>query len=194
MSRGRCSSVSMSEHCSLPQKPQISALKERSYFKASSDVLSLEDLERLLQRRNFLLTPRHAVLEADANLHTRGLQLVEICQRGVQLLLRTLKILRRGRQCLLLVLFLRCLLLDILYLRRLVRLGVSHERVVLSLRRLLRRLRLRLQAREVGFDHLEHTDHAAVFGLHALVRRVENCRRLGTRLLLLEERRGLRGL
>merc|ERR550514_1901402 len=139
MSRGRCSSVSMSEHCSVPRKPQISELKEGSYFKASSDVLSLEDLEHLLQRRNFLLTPRHAVLEADAHLHTRGLQLVEICQRGVQLFLRTLKILRRGRQCLLLVLFFRCLLLDVLHLRRLVRLGIGHESIVLPLRRLLRR-------------------------------------------------------
>ena len=51
-------------------------------------------------------------------------------------------------------------------------------------------LRVRLEAREVRLDHLEHADDAAVLGLHARVRGVEDLRLL----LLLDQRGRLAGL
>eukprot|EP00428_Durinskia_dybowskii_P069598 CAMPEP_0170401948 /NCGR_PEP_ID=MMETSP0117_2-20130122/25295_1 /TAXON_ID=400756 /ORGANISM="Durinskia baltica, Strain CSIRO CS-38" /LENGTH=80 /DNA_ID=CAMNT_0010658781 /DNA_START=8 /DNA_END=247 /DNA_ORIENTATION=+ len=57
----------------------------------SSDVFAVEDAQRLLQRLDFFLPAGDAILVADAGIDARGLQLVEVCERRVQLFLGAFK-------------------------------------------------------------------------------------------------------
>merc|ERR1740139_960976 len=57
-----------------------------------------------------------------------------------------------------------------------VHLRISHEGVVLLLRRGLSRLRVCLQPSEIRLDHLEHANDATVLRLHALVFLIEDLR------------------
>eukprot|EP00972_Heterocapsa_arctica_P101385 14942413-Heterocapsa_arctica.AAC.1 len=54
-------------------------------------LLAVEDLEGLLQGLDLLLAAADAALEADAGVEARRLELVEVGQRGVQLLLGALQ-------------------------------------------------------------------------------------------------------
>merc|ERR1719336_469640 len=111
----------------------------------SCDVLTVQDLERLLQRLDFFLSPRHPVVVADTRINARRLQLVVIRQRSVQLLLRALQVRLLKHQSLLLILLLRGLVLDVGHLCSLVDLRVGHELIVLLLSRGLGSLGIRLQ-------------------------------------------------
>merc|ERR1719265_51108 len=104
----------------------------------SPDVLTTEDPQGLLEGLDLLLPPRHALLVALAHVHAVRLQLLEVVERGVELLLGPLKICLLLRHDLLLVLLLLRLVLDVRGLGRLVNLGVVHELFVLLRRRLLR--------------------------------------------------------
>merc|ERR1719252_213854 len=104
---------------------------------SSGNVLPVEDLERLLQGLDLLLPPGDAFLVADARAHTRGLQLLEVGERGVQLFLRAVEVLLLQHERLLLVLLLGGLVLDVFVLGRFIDLGVRHELIVVLLRSLL---------------------------------------------------------
>merc|ERR1719375_1455968 len=85
---------------------------------SSGNVLPVEDLERLLQGLDLLLPPGDAFLVADARAHTRGFQLLEVGERGVQLFLRAVEVLLLQHERLLLVLLLGGLVLDVSAWRR----------------------------------------------------------------------------
>merc|ERR1719364_327028 len=153
------------------------------------DILAVEDAKRLLERLDLLLAACDAVLVADTRVHAGRLQLVVVRESCVELLLRALKIsLLRSQRCLL-VRLLRGLVLHVLRVRRAVNGRLARELVERLLRLGLRRLRVRLEASEIRLDNLEHADNAAVLGLHTRVGLIEDLR-----LLLLDERRRLRGL
>merc|ERR1719313_396378 len=155
------------------------------------DILAVEDAKRLLERLDLLLAACDTVLVAHARIHAGRLQLLVVRESRVELLLRALKVrLLRGQRALL-VRLLRRLVLHVLHVRRAVHSRLRRELVVRLLRLRLSGLRVRLEAREVALDHLEHAHDTAVLRLHALVRRVEDLR--GLRLLL-EERGRLRRL
>merc|ERR1719436_336150 len=118
--------------------------------------LAIQDLEGLLEGRDLLLPARDTVVVRYTDLHTGRLELVEVRQRGVELRLVALEVLLCHDQRLLLILLLVALILDLLLLGLLVGLRIGHEGLVLLLSGLLRSLRLGLQAREVGLDHLQH--------------------------------------
>merc|ERR1740123_2886399 len=101
---------------------------------ASSEVLSIEDAERLLERLDLLLPACNAVIVADTRINTRWLQLVEISKCCIQFLLCALKVGSLRGQSLVLVLLLRLLVLDAFGLCCNVDLRICHESVVLPLR------------------------------------------------------------
>merc|ERR1719502_2134764 len=117
-----------------------------------------EDLERLLKRLDLLLAAGHAILVALDRVHALGLQLLPVRHSGCKLLLRAFEVHLLLLEARLLVLLRRGLELDIRRLGGLVDLRVGHELVVLLLILGLRGRGLRLQTREVGLDHLDHTD------------------------------------
>mmetsp|Transcript_29540 Transcript_29540/g.84861 ORF Transcript_29540/g.84861 Transcript_29540/m.84861 type:complete len:389 (-) Transcript_29540:1064-2230(-) len=152
------------------------------------NVFAVEDPQRLLQRLNLLLAAGDAVVVAHTRVHARGLELVEVGERGVELLLGALEVRGLDGVRLRLVLLLGRLVLYVRRLRGLVHPGVGHEDVVLFLRGGFCCLCVCLQAGKVGLDDLQHADHAPLGALHAPVGRVED---LGRLRLLLQQGRGL---
>ena len=69
------------------------SLRRPEPWAPSGDVLAGEDLERLLQGLDLLLAARDAVLVADAGVDAGRLQLVEVGERGIELLLGALEVL-----------------------------------------------------------------------------------------------------
>merc|ERR1719198_953982 len=89
-----------------------------------SDGLAVEDLQRLLQALDFLLAACNTILVTHASVDTCRLELVEVCKRGIKLLLRALQVTLFQAQSLRLVLLLFGLTLDVAGLLSLVVLGV----------------------------------------------------------------------
>merc|ERR1719388_43993 len=121
----------------------------------ADEVLTVEDLQGLLEGLDLLLPPGHLLLVGLAGGDALGLQLLEVLHRAVRLLL--------GER-LLLILLQGLLVLHVLLLRGLVQLTVVEEALVLPGRLLLLGGGLGLQADEVRLDHLDHPHHAAAVG------------------------------
>merc|ERR1719456_742011 len=130
--------------------PTHSLLQERG------EVLAIENPESLLQRFDLLLPLCHPVLVGVARLDALGLQLRVIFHGARKLLLRTSQIGALVRQGSLLVGLLGGLVVDVAGLRGLVHLGVTAELSELLRGLLLLRGCLRLEARKVRRDHLNH--------------------------------------
>merc|ERR1719183_2637645 len=93
----------IAQHCSIHQA-STSTL---------GDILTVEDLERLLQGFNLFLAPGNTVLVADTRIYAGWLQLVKIGKCGIKLLLSALQVLILCGQGLGLVLFLGSLVLNV---------------------------------------------------------------------------------
>merc|ERR1719335_1924647 len=103
----------------------------------ADEVLTVEDLQGLLEGLDLLLPARHLLLVGLAGGDALGLQLLEVLHRAVQLLLgpREVRLLLGER--LLLILLQGLLVLHVLLLRGLVQLAVVEEALVLPGRLLL---------------------------------------------------------
>merc|ERR1719364_75172 len=97
-------------------------MQETSLLLQESNVLTVQDTERLLQGLDLLLAASHPVLVADAGVHAARLELVIVRQSRVKLLLSPLEVGLLRRQGALLVDLLRRLVLDILGILRTVHL------------------------------------------------------------------------
>merc|ERR1719213_747240 len=146
------------------------AMRETGLLLQESNVLTVQDAERLLQGLDLHLAASHAILVTDAGVHAARLELVIVRQSRVKLLLCALEVGLLRRQSTLLVDLLRRLVLNILRVLRTVHRRLARELVERILRLCLSRLSVGLEASEVRRNHLEHPEHAAVLRLHALVR------------------------
>merc|ERR1719380_128300 len=96
-----------------------------------------------------------------ARVDARGLELLIVLERGIELLLRAVEVALLLLQTLLPVLFRARLTLNIGLLLSLRHIGVAHEPVVLLLSLGFPCRGLGLEPGEVGLDHLDHPHDAA---------------------------------
>merc|ERR1719321_328190 len=154
---------------------------------SSSNVLTVQDTECFLKRLDLFLPPCHAVFVADSSVNAARLKLLVVGEGRIKLLLGSIKIGLLLLKGLLLVLLLPRLVLDVLCLLGLVHRRIAHELVILLLCLRFCSTGLRLEARKVRLDHLDHANHATVLCTHALVGFVKDLR-------LLHKGGGLRSL
>mmetsp|Transcript_659 Transcript_659/g.1333 ORF Transcript_659/g.1333 Transcript_659/m.1333 type:complete len:389 (+) Transcript_659:3-1169(+) len=133
------------------------------------DVISVQDLQSSLQRLNFLLPLRHALLVGHPGIHAAGPQLLVVRLGSLQLGGSRLQLLLLALEILLHVCLLRLQVVDVRLLDSLVVLGFVHVILVLTLGLRFAGLSIRLQADEVRLDHLQHANNAAGLRLHTLV-------------------------
>merc|ERR1719313_2068569 len=136
---------------------------------SSGKVLTVENLESLLERLNLFLASCNAVLVADTGINTRWLQLVKVCQSCIKLLLCAFQIRSLGDQSLFLILLLGRLVFNVSALLCLVDLRIRHELIVFLLRSCFRCLGVCLKAGKIRLDHFEHANNTAALTTHSLV-------------------------
>merc|ERR1719247_3548359 len=105
----------------------VSSARARAHVMRHTGSLGAEDLESLLERLDLLLARSHALLVADAGIHARGLQLLEVVHRRGELLLRGGEVLLGRSERGLLARLLAGLALDVRRLHRLVLRSVIGE-------------------------------------------------------------------
>merc|ERR1719421_1651624 len=139
-----------------------------------SDVLAIEDPERLLQGLDLFLPACHAILVTYASIYAGRFQLFIVRKCGIELLLCAIEVSLLLLEGLLLILLLARLVLDVLCLLCLVDRRITHKLVILLLSFCLGGAGFRLETCKVGLDHFDHANHTAILRTHTLVGLVKN--------------------
>merc|ERR1719335_58606 len=146
-----------------------------------------EDLQRLLEGFNLLLSTLGPLREANARVHTARFELIVVSERRVELLLRALEVFPRVFKVSRFGELQRFFLLGGSGLRINVSLRVRGKLIKSALRLRLAARRLLFEADEVRQDNLEHAEDALRRAAHASVRRVPRTRGLARRGRLLDK-------